>query len=145
VANIYFFNKESDVNPISTEEWRFKLWLNEVAKQESAVIKKINYIFCTDEELLSINIEYLNHDYYTDIITFPYCEEVHALEADIFISVERVTENAMEFEVSFHEELCRVMVHGLLHLIGYEDKDVSKQKIMRQKENQYISLIPEPT
>jgi probable rRNA maturation factor len=144
VANIYFFNKESDVNPISNDEGRFKLWLNEVAKEEDALIKKINYIFCTDEELLSINVEYLKHDYYTDIITFPYCEELQALEADIFISVERVTENAMEFGVSFHQELCRVMVHGLLHLIGYEDKDVSKQKIMRQKENQYISLIPEP-
>lgn len=141
MANILFFNKATDVNPISNDEGRFKLWLNEVAKQENAVIKKINYIFCTDEELLAINIEYLNHDYYTDIITFPYCEELQALEADIFISVERVMENSVEFGVDFHEELRRVMVHGLLHLIGYEDKEESKQTEMRLKEDKYIFLI----
>src|SRR4051812_41814160 len=82
----------------------------------------LNYVFCSDEYLLAINKKFLRHDYYTDIITFPLAETEESLEAEIYISIDRVKENAGKLEVDFNEELCRVMFHGVLHLIGYKDK-----------------------
>lgn len=113
-----------------------KKWLLEVGKAEEKEISLLNYIFCSDEYLLEINKEYLNHDFYTDIISFPLKE--NPIEGDIFISVERIIENAQEFRVPFEEELRRVMVHGLLHFMAYDDHNDEDIKMMRFKENGYI-------
>jgi len=114
-------------------------WLSGAAQDEGLTIRQINYIFCPDDYLLEINRKYLNHDYYTDIITFPLSPKNHPLEADIFISIDRVKENAATLHVNFHTELRRVMIHGLLHLAGYDDHDPEQQKRMRAREDHYIS------
>jgi len=114
-------------------------WMNTISKEEGKHIGVLNYIFCDDEYLHKINVEFLNHDTYTDIITFDYCVG-NELISDIYVSVERVKENAQEFSDSFEEELHRVLVHGLLHLCGYKDKSEDDEAIMRKKENYYLSL-----
>lgn len=114
-------------------------WLLEIAKKEGRNLELINYIFCDDEYLHKINLEFLSHDNYTDIITFDYGLGVD-LVSDIFVSVERVQENANEFKTSFEDELDRVLAHGLLHLCGYKDKSPEDQALMREKENYYLSL-----
>ena len=114
-------------------------WLLEIAKKEGRNLELINYIFCDDEYLHKINLEFLSHDNYTDIITFDYGLGVD-LVSDIFVSVERVQENANEFKASFDDELDRVLAHGLLHLCGYKDKSPEDQALMREKENYYLSL-----
>lgn len=101
----------------------------------------VNVIFMTDDDLLEINREYLRHDYYTDIITFNYSEDTSILEAELYISVDRVKENAAQFGVSFLEELYRIVIHGFLHLAGYEDKDLLSKERMQSAENEYINLI----
>lgn len=115
-------------------------WLIESAKNESRVIGNINYIFCNDHYLLKKNQKYLQQDTLTDIITFDYSEE-NILNGDIYISVERIKENAVIFTVPFEEELNRVIIHGLLHLMGFKDKTKSEAKTMREKENFYLSRI----
>ncbi len=114
--------------------------LNQIfADYQKSEIPDLNYIFCTDDYLLDINKKYLNHDYYTDVITF---ESSHPeLPADIFISTERVQENADKFQTDFHLELYRVMIHGVLHLCGLKDKTEAEQKEMRQKEDYYLKLL----
>lgn len=114
-------------------------WLTEVANAEGQQLGEITYIFCSDEHLRGINVEYLDHDYYTDIITFPYDGEV--IQGDMFISSERVADNAGANGVSFRHELCRVMVHGLLHLMGYGDKTEAEAQVMRAKEDFYLNLV----
>lgn len=114
-------------------------WLKMVAESEIKRLGDISIIFCSDNYILDVNLKYLNHDYFTDIITFDYCDK-NILSGDLFISVDSVRENAIFFEVDFEEELRRVIVHGLLHLIGYDDHTEDEQKIMREKENYYISL-----
>lgn len=115
-------------------------WLSRVIISESKLEGDLNYIFCDDEYLLGINQQYLNHDTYTDIITFDYCDG-DTISGDIFISVERVKDNAQEYSVSFEEELHRVMAHGLLHLLGYKDKNDQEARLMREKENEKIKLF----
>ena len=115
-------------------------WLSRVIVSESKLEGDLNYIFCDDEYLLGINQQYLNHDTYTDIITFDYCDG-DTISGDIFISVERVKDNAQEYNVSFQEELHRVMAHGLLHLLGYKDKSDQEAHLMREKENEKIKLF----
>lgn len=115
-------------------------WLSRVVVSESKMEGDLNYIFCDDEYLLGINQQYLNHDTYTDIITFDYCDG-DTISGDIFISVGRVKDNAQEYSVSFEEELHRVMVHGLLHLLGYKDKSDQDARLMREKENEKIKLF----
>jgi rRNA maturation RNase YbeY len=111
-------------------------WLLAVAREEGKTFLEVNYIFCSDEYLRQVNVEYLEHDYYTDIITFPYSlTEIHG---DVFISSERVADNAGINKVSFEDELCRVMVHGVLHLSGYPDKKPEEAAIMRSKEDYYL-------
>jgi|Laugrefabdmm15dn_1035133.scaffolds.fasta_scaffold39018_2 rRNA maturation RNase YbeY len=100
----------------------------------------ISLVFCTDEELLQVNKAHLNHDFYTDIITFDYCEG-NTISGDLFISTERVAANATEFGVEFEEELARVVFHGLLHLSGYNDKSEEDKAIMRSKENHYLNKL----
>lgn len=119
---------------------RTKQWLKEVAVREDRRIGEINIIFCSDSYLLDINRRYLGHDYYTDIITFDNCEK-NTLNGDLFISIDCVQANAEEYaDGNFEEELDRVMVHGILHLIGYDDHCAEDQKMMRQKENEYLSI-----
>jgi probable rRNA maturation factor len=115
-----------------------KNWLKELAKVEGFKIIELNYIFVSDEQLLEMNVSYLNHDTYTDIITFDNSEQEDEIEGDIFISVERVAENALKFKVSTETELIRVLSHGLLHLCGYLDKKPAEVKLMREKEEYYL-------
>jgi len=117
-----------------------KKWLKETIENEGFRLGDINYIFCSDEQLLDINIQYLNHDYYTDIITFDY-KENHIISGDIFISTDRIKENAIINNEEFDDELNRVLVHGILHIIGYKDKMDEDIKLMREKENTYINLF----
>ena len=114
-------------------------WINLVVEQEQKSIESINFIFCSDEYLHKINLEYLNHDTYTDVITFPY--NADPVEGDIFISIERIRENAKEYGVSFEDELHRVMVHGTLHLLNYLDKTDEEKKQMTRLENKYLQLL----
>lgn len=118
-------------------------WLIEVVNNETQQLKNINFIFCSDTYLHQVNVEYLNHDTLTDVITFPYSEFPEPIESDIFISVDRCKENAKSYGIPYATEVHRVMVHGLLHLLGYNDK-TKKQKIeMSAKEDYYLSLRPE--
>lgn len=116
-----------------------KSWLQEIGKLEEVSIKRINYIFCSDEFLLEINRAHLQHDYYTDIITFDLSES-DDIESDIYISLDRVEDNANQFKTKSQLELIRVIAHGLLHLIGYNDKSKDEQIIMRNKEEACLSL-----
>ncbi|RYY39780.1 MAG: rRNA maturation RNase YbeY [Chitinophagaceae bacterium] len=115
-----------------------KVFLGQLAKAEGKAVAAINYIFCSDEYLLQINQAHLDHDTYTDIITFPYHTPGAPLESDIYISVDRVRENAASFGVPFQTELYRVMFHGLLHLCGYKDKTKADQTLMRAKEDFWL-------
>ncbi len=100
----------------------------------------LNFIFCTDAYLLELNRKYLNHDYYTDIITFPYRQYPQPLEADIYISIDRVNENALQRGISFQDELLRVIIHGVLHLLGFDDHTPVEKARMREMEDQCIEL-----
>ncbi|MFL5751758.1 MAG: rRNA maturation RNase YbeY [Bacteroidia bacterium] len=115
-------------------------WVKIIAKKEKRDCGNINYIFCTDEELLRMNIQYLNHKTLTDIITFDYSEGVK-IAGDIFVSVERIEENAKKYKVEFENELHRVMIHGVLHLCGYKDKTPKDKKQMRKKEDEALALF----
>ena len=114
-------------------------WLKMVAGSEIRKIGDINVIFCSDNYILDVNMKYLQHDYFTDIITFDYCEG-KVLSGDLFIRVDSVRENSIEFGTDFEEELHRVIVHGVLHLIGYDDHTEEDKKVMRQKENYYLQM-----
>ena len=119
------------------EKLKHKAWLNEVAKQEGKKILELSYVFCSDDYLLQINQEYLNHDTLTDIVTFDNSEDPKKIEGDIFISIDRVKENGEKLGTS-ETELERVMVHGLLHLLGYKDKKKKDKEVMTEKEDFYI-------
>lgn len=114
-------------------------WLKLVAESEIRKIGDIAIVFCSDRYILDVNIKYLQHDYFTDIITFDYCEG-KVLSGDLFISIDSVRENASLYGAEFEEELNRVIVHGVLHLIGYDDHTEEEQKEMREKENYYLSV-----
>lgn len=114
-------------------------WLKLAAESEIRRIGNISIIFCSDNYVLDINQKYLQHDYFTDIITFDYCEG-DRLSGDLFISVDSVRENSVEFGTEFKDELNRVIIHGLLHLVGYDDHTEKDIKLMRSKENYYLSL-----
>jgi probable rRNA maturation factor len=116
-------------------------WIENTIAHEGHQAGIMNFVFCDDEYLLELNKTYLNHFTLTDIITFDYAEEMEGISGDIFISVPRVEENALKHEVAFHEELCRVMIHGVLHLLGYKDKTATQKSKMRDKENYYLSLL----
>jgi rRNA maturation RNase YbeY len=136
-SNIYL-HSECDFEAGSVSN--LEPWIKTVITKENKTLGEINYIFCTDEYLLEKNQTFLNHNTYTDIITFDYSEE-NQISGDIFISIERVKENARKFAVEFETELKRVMIHGVLHLIGYKDKSEDEQKLMREKENFYLEEI----
>jgi probable rRNA maturation factor len=122
------------------DKTRLKQWIKSVTEKEKHKLGTINYIFCTDEELLEINLRHLNHNTLTDIITFDYTEG-KTINSDIFISVIRVLENAEKFKVTFDDELHRVMIHGVLHLCGYKDKSKADSELMRKKENAALKLF----
>ncbi|WP_084274373.1 rRNA maturation RNase YbeY [Crocinitomix catalasitica] len=117
----------------------FCLWLSGIATNHGKQIGELTYVFCTDEYLLDMNKSYLNHDYYTDIITFNYNEE-NSLSGDLFISYDRVVDNAKDLGFSVDDELSRVIVHGLLHLIGFDDKTDEDQERMTEEENKSLAL-----
>lgn len=119
---------------------KLREWIGTIIKKEKYQPGAINYIFCTDDELLDLNIRHLNHHTYTDIITFDDTEG-KKINGDLFISIHRVAENAKKFQVTFENELYRVMIHGILHLCGYKDKTASDAKIMRKKEDQALKLL----
>ncbi len=122
---------------------RFKKWITSVSESYKQPVESINYVFCSDSFLHKINLQYLNHDTFTDIITFDLREEPAQLpiEADIFISVERIKENSRQLNVSYDLELARVMVHGLLHLIGWGDTTSEEKEQMREEESKAILLL----
>ncbi len=132
------FDYETDFR--LSNESDYASWIESVITSESYVLGEINYIFCDDNFLHRINVEYLNHDTLTDIITFDNSVDT-MLHSDIFISVERVADNAKDFNVSFDEELQRVIIHGILHLCGYKDKSQEEATLMRSKENEKIKLF----
>ena len=134
---IRYFNE--DIHFVLKDKLLNNRWLKLVAGSEIRSIGDVNIIFCSDKYILDINIRYLNHDYYTDIITFDYCEG-KKLSGDLFISIDSVRENALEYGVEFIDELHRVMVHGLLHLIGYDDHTPEEAKIIHEKEDYYLKL-----
>lgn len=139
-SNLHFETTDDIVSPVDGTEVQYISWLNNVARKGGRFIENISYIFCSDEYLLDMNIRYLGHDYYTDIITFPY-HEGDQLSGDMFISVDRVRDNAAEYGVDFETELRRVMVHGLLHLMGYGDKTAEDVLIMRAKEDECLQMF----
>jgi len=138
VAAIRFFSE--DISFKIDLPRKKTLWIKEVARREKKTIKEINYIFCSDEYLLKLNQGFLNHKTLTDIITFDNSEGKNGLEGEIYISIERVQENALKFNTEFEDELHRVMIHGVLHLIGYKDKKPSEKALMRKKEEACLSL-----
>lgn len=138
MANIIIANH--DVNTIVRGKRNIYSWLNKVAILENKTIQSLNIILCSDEFLLSMNQKHLNHDYYTDVITFDLSEKTTLIEGEIYISIDRVKENAKLLNQPFIDELHRVIVHGLLHLCGYKDKTQPQQKLMRKKEDEYLFL-----
>ena len=130
----------SETNFHLSQKRPIKNWLREIAKQAGKKIGDVNIVFYNDEQLLSLNMQYLNHNTFTDIITFDYSEKM-VLHGDICISTERVKENALDFNCTFEEELRRVMVHGVLHLCGYKDKKNADKHSMKQKEEEALELF----
>lgn len=131
-----------------TDQFKFKNkrltsnWLKKVITSHSKAPGQISFIFCSDEQLLEINQTYLKHFYLTDVITFNYNTN-NSVNGDIYISVDRISDNALKFGVTFDDELRRVMVHGILHLLGFKDKTISEKKEMRRLENIYLNEFSE--
>ncbi|GGD17137.1 rRNA maturation RNase YbeY [Hyunsoonleella pacifica] len=132
------FNYETNFNLGNKEV--ISNWIIETISSEGCKLEEINYVFCDDDYLHKLNVEFLNHDTLTDIISFDYSIG-KIIQGDIFISIERVSDNAKDYGVSFDEELQRVIIHGVLHYCGYKDKTDSEAKVMRDKENHYLSLL----
>ncbi|MET3129332.1 rRNA maturation RNase YbeY [Arcicella rosea] len=136
---IVFFNEDIDFK--FGQKNQLKAWLKKVAESEGFKMRNLNYIFCSDEYLHKINLEYLDHDTYTDIITFDNSEGEEDIEGDIFVSIERVKDNSQELKTEFLDEFKRVLVHGLLHLCGYDDHSDEDEAQMRELESKYISIF----
>jgi len=144
----HFLDEIENVISFFTEDIDFELaqpnqieqWIQQVIEQENCKLVNINYVFCNDEYLHNLNVEYLQHDTLTDIITFPY-DDPPIVHSDIFISIDRIQENAQELGLPFEQELHRVIIHGILHLCGYKDKSEAEAKLMRQKEEEMLDLL----
>ena len=136
--SVFFSN--SDIYFDLQSQTLIKKWISEVIKTYGKKLGKINYLFCSDEYVYDANVRFLNHDTYTDIITFDYVEG-NLVSGDIMISVDRVGENAKNLNVPFEQELHRVIIHGVLHLLGFKDKSESDAAIMREKENDSLKLL----
>lgn len=136
---IHFFSE--DISFTLKHKILLRKWLKSAIETEGYKLKELNFVFCSDKYLLSINQEYLKHDTFTDIITFDNSNKNHNIVGDIFISIDRVRENALTFEVSEQDELHRVMVHGILHLLGYPDKGKAAKALMTDRENYYLAKL----
>lgn len=136
MINIFF----EDTTEFDLSNFNVEANIEKLVNNENKTLGDVNYIFCSDAYLLGINRQYLNHDYYTDVISFDYCED-NVISGDIFISVDTVADNAKEYGVTFEKELARVMIHGVLHFVGYNDKSDQEVPVMRAKENQYLPLF----
>jgi rRNA maturation RNase YbeY len=136
---IQFFSE--DIQFILKDKGGIRKWLNVLIREEKKKPWYINFIFCSDDYLFELNKTYLKHETYTDILTFPYQEDEEIISGDIFISINRVKENAIDFKQDFNKELLRVMVHGILHLIGYSDHGKKEKKVMTEKEDYYLGKI----
>jgi len=134
-ASISFHIQDVPKPPV--DEIKCEEWLLAVTEEEKKTVSTVNIIFVSDEALLKMNIEHLAHDYYTDIITFDYSDT--SVEGDLYISIDRVQDNALQLQQTYEEELHRVIVHGVLHLIGYGDKTDTEAKTMRSKESYYLN------
>ena len=130
----------NEIEFVLQNQGELQKWIKKVITSENKEMGEINYIFCSDEYLLERNIKYLDHDTLTDIITFNYCKG-KIITSDIMISIDRVKENSTIFDNPFSEELHRVMIHGILHLIGYDDKTEKEKKLMKEKENFYLKKL----
>lgn len=139
MAKIHFFSE--DIDFVLKQKGVIRNWLTNAAKEEEFGIDELSFVFCNDDYLLSVNQEFLDHDTYTDIVTFDHSEKEGRLAGDIFISVDRVRENAKTYGVSESEELHRVMIHGILHLCGYLDKKSEDKKLMTQMEDHYLDIL----
>ncbi|WP_394344899.1 rRNA maturation RNase YbeY [Vicingus serpentipes] len=139
MSTISFFSEDIDFELI--DESNYISWLQNVVESENKISGELSFVFCDDEYLHKINLQYLNHDTYTDIITFDYTES-GVIAGDIFISIDRVKENALLYNKPFKNELSRVIVHGVLHLAGYKDKSEEESTLMRSKEDFYLNLLP---
>lgn len=133
---IHFFQEDIRFN--LPDKLKTKKWLKELSSEEGFKINQLNYIFCSDKYLHAMNVDYLDHDTYTDVITFDNSDQQHVLEGDIFISIDRIKENAQNQGQEFLDELVRVLSHGLYHLCGYKDKDEQEIFIMRSKEDNAV-------
>lgn len=136
---IRFFNE--DVPYKLLQKRVISQWLKKQAQQEGYSVGDLNYIFCSDEHVLQVNRDYLQHDYYTDIITFDQSEEEDLIEGDIFISVDRVADNASQLAITAEQEMRRVLAHGMLHLCGYGDKTDEEEANMRLKEDEWLKEL----
>lgn len=138
--NIFYFSEDIDYTLNHTTD--MNQMIGQVSEKESVRIDYLNYIFCSDNYLLDINKKYLKHDYFTDIITFESSEEDGKVSGDIFISIDRAKDNAADYNVSLKNEVTRLIIHGLLHLIGFKDSTDDEKLLMRKKEDYYLSLSP---
>lgn len=129
-----------EISKLTFPKNTIKSWIKSVIQSNNYKVGSISYIFCTDDYILRVNKEYLNHDYFTDIITFNYNED-KTLSGDLFISVDTVKTNAQEYGVTFDKELYRVMIHGVLHLIGFDDISDELQQEMTQKEDEALNIL----
>lgn len=134
---VFFFE---DIQPFFIHNNHINKYINKLIVSELKESGNISVIFCSDEYLLKMNKQYLNHDYYTDIITFDYVEE-NVISGDLFISLDRIKDNAKHFDIELIREVYRVVFHGVLHLVGYNDKTDDEQKVMTEKENFYLSKV----
>ena len=132
------FHYETDF--VLRDEPRVDKWITEAITSEKAIPGELNFIFCSDEYLLELHKKFMGKDSLTDILTFNYCED-NTISGDIFISIERVTDNAEEHQVALEEELNRVMIHGVLHLLGYDDGDEEEKDLMRKKEEEKMKMF----
>jgi probable rRNA maturation factor len=138
-SSIHFFTE--DVNYVIKQKRILKEWLLSVIEDEHYALQELNFILCSDEYLLNLNQQFLDHDTYTDVITFDNSEQPKTVTGDTFISLDRVKENAATVKVLVKEELHRVMVHGTLHLLGYKDKSKAAKGQMTSKEDHYLGLL----
>ena len=139
MGNFFFIN--NDISPSLHKKRELKKLLCFICKNENIYYETISYIFCSDNFLLSLNKKYLNHDFFTDILTFPLINDSKLITADIYISIDRVKHNASHLNFDYLKELNRVMIHGLLHLGGYSDKTNIQKKIMREREDFYLKML----
>lgn len=138
---IQFFTESVSYN--LPQKNKIKKWLKSAIEKEGYGLQELTFIFCSDDYLLGINQQYLNHDTYTDIITFDNSEADKQIVSDIFISIDRVKENAKIFKTTPFDEVCRIMIHGTLHLLGYKDKGKAAKTLMTQKEDEYLAYRTE--